>query len=74
MAKALPLTDWLEVHPGDLIHRDQHGVITIPLEIAHSVHDVAVERQRAEQHVIDFCRSRDFTVEGLAEAMKRTKY
>lgn len=65
--------DGLEVHPGDLLHGDQHGVITIPLEIAPSIHDVAVELRKAEQAVIEFCRSRDFSVEGLGEVMRKPK-
>ena len=65
--------DGMEVHPGDLLHGDQHGVITIPREIAHSIHDVAAELRSAEKAVIEYCRSRDFSIAGLGEAMKRTK-
>lgn len=65
--------DGMEVRPGDLLHADQHGVITIPAEIAHSIRDVAVRLQQSEQKVIDFCRSRDFSVEGLAEIQNRVK-
>ncbi len=65
--------DGLEVHPGDLLHGDQHGVTTIPLEIAPSIHDVAVELSKAEQKVIDFCRSREFSVQGLGELMKKSR-
>jgi len=70
---AIVTVDGLEVHPGDLLHGDQHGVITIPREIAHSVHDVAVELRKAEQRVIDFCRSPGFSVQGLGEVVKKTK-
>ena len=63
----------MEVHPGDLLHADQHGAITIPHEIAHSIHDVAAELRTAEKEVIEYCQSRDFSIAGLGEAMKRTK-
>ena len=65
--------DGMEVHPGDLLHGDQHGVITIPAEIAPEIHDVAVGLRENERRVIDFCRSPGFSVQALAEAMKRPK-
>jgi len=65
--------DGMEVRPGDLLHGDQHGVMTIPLEIAPAIHDVALGLRDNEQKVIDFCRSRDFSVQGLADVMKRTR-
>src|SRR6202049_1622130 len=47
----------MDVRPGDLLHGDRHGVLTIPAEIAAAILAVAAEMQRAEQNVIDFCRS-----------------
>jgi regulator of RNase E activity RraA len=52
----------LEVKPGDLLHGDRHGVLTIPKEVAAEVPAVAAKLQGAEQRVIDFCRSQDFSV------------
>jgi len=65
--------DGMEVRPGDLLHGDQHGVMTIPLEIAPAIHDVAIGLRDSQKKVIEFCRSPDFSVQGLAEVMKRTK-
>lgn len=64
--------DGMEVHPGDLLHGDQHGVMTIPLEIAPDIHDVAVGLRANEEKLIDFCRSPHFSIQGLADVMKRT--
>jgi len=61
----------MEVRPGELLHGDRHGVLTIPREIAAKVPTVAAEIQRAEQDVIDFCRSSAFSVAKLGEVMKK---
>lgn len=60
----------LEIRPGDLLHGDRHGVLTIPAKIAGAIPVVAAEIQRAEKTVIDFCRSREFSVAKLGEVMK----
>ncbi len=59
----------MEVRPGDLLHGDRHGVLTIPAEIAAKVPAVAADLQKTEQKVIDFCRSSDFSVAKLSEIM-----
>jgi 4-hydroxy-4-methyl-2-oxoglutarate aldolase len=61
----------LDVRPGDLVHGDRHGVLTIPMEIATRVPAAAEELQVAEQKVIEFCRSKAFSVEKLSEIMRR---
>ncbi len=60
----------MEVHLGDLLHGDRHGVLTVPREFATKIPDVAVQLQRREQTVIDFCRSNGFSVAKLREIMK----
>lgn len=60
----------MQVRPGDLLHGDRHGVLTVPAEIAANVPGVADRLQRAEQRVIDFCLSKDFSVPKLREVMK----
>ncbi len=62
----------MEVHPGDLLHGDRHGVLTVPMEFATKIPNVAVRLQRAEQTVIDYCRSSAFSVAQLREIMKTT--
>lgn len=61
----------MEVRPGDLLHGDRHGVLTIPAQIATSVPKVAAELQLAEQKVIEFCRSSEFSVAKLGEVIKK---
>lgn len=60
----------MEVRSGDLLHGDRHGVLTVPAEIAANVPGVADRLQRTEQKIIDFCRSKDFSVAKLREVMK----
>jgi 4-hydroxy-4-methyl-2-oxoglutarate aldolase len=60
----------LEVKPGDLLHGDRHGILTIPKEIAAEVPAVAAKLQGAEQRVIDFCRSQDFSVAQLRQIVR----
>ncbi|MGA9393188.1 MAG: RraA family protein [Candidatus Sulfotelmatobacter sp.] len=59
----------MEVRPGDLLHGDQHGVLTVPAEIASRIPAVADKLQKKEQRVIDLCRSPDFSVAKLREEM-----
>jgi regulator of RNase E activity RraA len=52
------------------LHGDQHGVLNIPMEIATAVAQVASRMRRAEQKVIEFCRSSSFSIAKLSEVMK----
>ncbi len=60
----------MEVRPGDLLHGDRHGVLTVPAEIVAEIPGVAARLQRDEQKVIEFCRSSSFSVAKLSEVMK----
>jgi 4-hydroxy-4-methyl-2-oxoglutarate aldolase len=55
----------LKIAPGDLVHGDRHGVQTIPLEIVSKIPDEASKIQAEERELIQFCRSREFSVERL---------
>jgi len=57
----------LVVKPGDLIMGDKHGVISIPLEIAGDVPKAAQMVEDWERRVINFCKSKEFTVDGLKD-------
>jgi len=60
----------MEVRPGDLLHGDQHGVLTVPKNLAAKIPAVAAELQTEEKRVIDFCRSSAFSVKKLSEIIK----
>jgi len=60
----------LQVKPGDLLHGDRHGVLTVPKEIAVEIPVVAAKLGAYEQKIIDFCDSKEFSVEELGRVMK----
>jgi len=60
----------LKVHPGDLIHGDRHGVLTVPKKVAARIPGVAAELLEKERQVIGLCRSPDFNLEKLREVVK----
>ncbi len=60
----------LEVSPGDLLHGDRHGVLTVPKEIAGEIPAAAARLQAAEGRVIEFCRSPEFSVDKLRKVLK----
>ena len=60
----------MEIHPGDLLHGDRHGVLTIPAQIAAKIPVVAAELRHREQKIIELCRSSSFSVAKLSEVMK----
>jgi len=61
----------LTVHPGDLLHGDQHGVLHIPSEIADRVADGVAQVERFEREVITYCQAPGFTREGLEALFRR---
>jgi 4-hydroxy-4-methyl-2-oxoglutarate aldolase len=63
----------MKVQPGDLLHGDLHGVQTVPIEIAAKIPDVAQETIEQDQKLIALCRSKNFTIERLREALKNGK-
>jgi regulator of RNase E activity RraA len=63
--------DGLEIHPGDLLHGDKHGVMQIPHEIAPKVPETARQVEARERPIIDLCRSKDFSVDRLRALMTR---
>jgi 4-hydroxy-4-methyl-2-oxoglutarate aldolase len=58
------------VRPGDLLHGDRHGVLTIPKEIAAQIPAAASKLREAEDRIVSFCCSSDFSLEKLAAMLK----
>jgi 4-hydroxy-4-methyl-2-oxoglutarate aldolase len=63
----------LEVRPGDLLHGDRHGLLKVPKELVRDIPRAAEDVQSAEQRVIDFCSSRQFSIEGLRDLVEKLK-
>ncbi len=61
------------INPGELMHGDQHGVLTIPEEVADRVPGAAVRIEADERVIIDVCQSPDFSPERLKSVYKRVR-
>lgn len=60
----------LQIHPGDLLHGDRHGLLTVPKSVAADVPAAAERLRKAEERIIAFCESSDFSLEKLREVLK----
>jgi regulator of RNase E activity RraA len=60
----------LTIRPGDLVHADQHGVHTIPIEIASKIPEEAARIFEREHRTIDFCHSSEFSLAKLKELVR----
>lgn len=60
----------LTIRPGDLVHGDQHGVQTVPFDIAERVPAAANNILHRRQQLIDICRAHDFSLEKLRAAIQ----
>ena len=56
--------------PNGLLHGGRHGLLTIPKEIARQIPAAAARLQPAKQGVIEYCRSKDYSLEGLQRITK----
>jgi regulator of RNase E activity RraA len=63
----------LWIKPGDLVHGDQHGVCTIPHEIAPKIPEAIAKVEADEREIIKVCQSPGFTAEKLKELFKRIR-
>ncbi len=57
----------LQIQPGDLLHGDLNGIVSVPVAIANEIPTVAEEMLRTEKELIDFCKSKDFSFQKLTE-------
>jgi len=61
----------LKIVPGDLLHGDRHGVLMIPPEVIAEIPQEAERIARAEDELIQFCRSPQFSLKGLSDRLER---
>jgi len=61
----------LKVRPGDLVHGDRHGVITIPQELVPELPAVASKVLDTKRDVINLARKPGTTHEELSRALKQ---
>jgi len=62
----------MTVKSDDLIHADRHGAIVIPYDLAAKLPDACDLCGRRETPILEIARSKDFSLEKLKEALKRS--
>ena len=60
----------LKIQPGELLHGDEHGIISVPLSIAAEVPAATTRVIEAERRVIEIANSPDSTLENLRDAVQ----
>ena len=63
----------LWVQPGDLIHADQHGVLTIPADIAPRVAEAVAKVEADERTIIALCQAPGFSADKLKALYKQVR-
>ncbi len=63
----------LEVAPGDLLHGDQHGVISVPHDVAERLPAAIRDLEQKEKGVISMFRAEDFDAERFAGVAEPTE-
>ncbi len=59
----------LAVRPGDLLHGDRHGLLSVPLSIAERIPEAAARIREQERKLIDLCSDPRATAADLQEAI-----
>ncbi len=63
----------LWVNSGDLVHADQHGVVTIPADLAAKIPQAVAKIEADERRIIELCQAKDFSAERLKELYKEVR-
>jgi len=63
----------LKISPGDLLHADVHGVLSVPSDIARKIPAAAEKLARREQKIINECRSERLSIEALRAAVREAR-
>jgi regulator of RNase E activity RraA len=61
------------IKPGDLVHFDQHGVVTIPPDIATGIPEAIAKVEADEKTIISTCQAPGFTPDKLKELYKQIR-
>jgi regulator of RNase E activity RraA len=62
------------VNPGDLLHGDLHGVVSVPADIAGQIPQIAAERLAQESELIQLCQPEHFSLTKLRDHIERTRH
>jgi 4-hydroxy-4-methyl-2-oxoglutarate aldolase len=59
----------LPIHSGNLLHGDMHGVLCVPQGLAAAIPGAVAKIRTHERQLIELCRSPEFSVEKLRQAV-----
>jgi regulator of RNase E activity RraA len=57
----------MTIQPGELLHADRHGVLSVPLEIADQIQPEAARIDERRKRIVALCRSSNFSIKRLSE-------
>jgi len=60
----------LSVSPGDLLHADRNGLLSVPKQIAAKIPSVATKLRRFEEKLTAFCQSKEFSLDQLRRMLR----
>lgn len=60
----------LTISTGDLLHADMHGIVSVPHTVADRIPTAADAILSHERRVLELCRSKDFSIEKLRDAVR----
>ena len=63
----------VEIHSGDLIHADKHGVCLIPHAVAPRLAAACVEVESRERPLLEICRSDELLARGVPSTASRAR-
>lgn len=60
----------LQIHSGDLLHADRHGVLSVPRDLAEQLPAASAELLRNEQEFIHMCIDGNFSIDRLGRTIR----
>jgi 4-hydroxy-4-methyl-2-oxoglutarate aldolase len=67
------LVGGLAISPGDLLHGDKHGVVSVPLQAVPTLPALAEQLQEEENAVLRLCRTKPFDHKALSNFFQQYK-
>jgi len=63
----------LKISPGDLLHGDQHGILSIPKEIAAKIPEAVLSARRREEELFEICRRPELKIEEIRRVIRELR-
>ncbi|MBI3415351.1 MAG: RraA family protein [Verrucomicrobia bacterium] len=60
----------LKIQPGDLLHGNAHGILSVPIDLARDIPAAAAQIIAKERRLITACRAGDFSPEKLRATLR----